>query len=253
MELSLQNKIAFVSGSSRGIGFAIAKELALHGARVILASRNKENLEKAQAEIEAAGGTAFFEVVHFGKPEQIQACVERVLQQHSKIDILVNNFGFNPVHTPLEEITLDHWQKMLDYNLTQYFFTSKLVIPSMKKQNYGKIINISSHSSTKVFPNFGAYGINKAGIDMLTKVLAAELADHNINVNGIAPGYVETDFNQHREDVKDKKNLASVIPLHHIGVPQDIAPLAAFLASDISRYITAEVVIADGGYSRIHQ
>lgn len=250
-EFSLENKIALISGSSRGIGFAIARAFSLHGAQVILASRSKDKLVNAKEDINNSGGKADYFPTHFGRPEEIEKMVQWAEEKYSTIDILVNNFGINPVSQPLSTYDLELWQKMLNHNLTNYFYTSKLVSRLMMKARYGKIINISSHAGYRPFKNYGAYAIVKSGIDMLTKVLAQELADYNINVNGIAPGYIETGFNKYRSDLPETAELIRQIPIHHIGQAQDVANLALFLACEESKYITGETIIADGGYVKL--
>lgn len=252
-EFSLDNKVALISGSSRGIGFAIAKTFALHGAKVIITSRNEANLIKAKKEINDAGGQADYCQTHFGKQKEIEKLFRRLEKKYSTVDILVNNFAINPVFKNLVEYDLSLWEKMLNHNLTNYFYTSKLASQLMIKARYGKIINISSHASYHPFKTAGAYAIVKSGIDMLTRVLALELADYNINVNGIAPGYIDTDFNKNRTDLPPANELTRLIPIHHIGQAQDIANLALFLASEEAKYITGEIIIADGGYVKLKQ
>ena len=192
--MELQGKIALVSGSSRGIGFAIAKALAGQGAEVIVTSRKQENLDAAVAEIEQAGGRAHSYAVHLGDPEAIDAMACYVREQWGRLDILVNNFGWNPVHQPLSEYPLDVFNKMLQYNLSNYFYTTRQLLPLMPDGAGATVINISSHSGSMPFENFGAYCIVKSGIDMMTRVFAKELASRRINVNGIAPGYVDTEI-----------------------------------------------------------
>lgn len=248
---SIKGKVAFISGSSKGIGFEIAKVFALHGAQVILCSRNEENLVRAQLEIEALGGKADRYCAHFGRHEEIEAVLDKVINKYSRIDILVNNFGINPVHQPLVDMELEMWQKMLTYNLTNYFYTSKVVARHMIQNKRGKIINISSVAGQHPFKNLGAYCVVKSGIDMLTKVLAQELADYGINVNGIAPGYVETSFHRTRTDLPSRELMLASIPIKHIGQPADIANAAYFLACDESKYITGETITIDGGFVRL--
>jgi NAD(P)-dependent dehydrogenase (short-subunit alcohol dehydrogenase family) len=252
MTVSLEGRIALVTGSSRGIGFQVAREFALNGATVILTSRKEENLIRAQKEIQSEGGEAFFIPAHFGKMEEIKSLMEKAITRFGRIDILVNNMGINPVHCPVYDLPFEIWEKMLNHNLTNYFYTSQLAAKNMIQNRYGKIINISSHSGEHPFRHFGAYSIVKSGINMLTRVFANELADFGINVNAIAPGYIETDFNKNRTDIQDKRKLREAIPIHRIGEPEDVASLALYLAGEESAYMTGEILTLDGGYNSLH-
>lgn len=244
----LSGKTALITGASRGIGLAIARTYALAGADVVLSSRKQEALNQAAQEIKADGGNAFPLAAHTGKPEQISNLVSETIQKFSGIDILVNNAGTNPHFGPILSAEESHWNKILDVNLKGYFRMVKSCVDSMRAQDGGKIINIASISGIVPEPGLGVYSVSKAGVLMLTKVLASELADDNIQVNAIAPGFIKTSFSQILWDTpKLKQAIIDNIPVGRIGIPQDISGIALYLASKASSFTTGATFTIDGG------
>lgn len=247
-DFSLEGKVAIVTGGSRGIGRAIALGLAGRGADLALCSRKLEGVEKVAGEVRDIGRKALAASVHNADGEAIRGFVKKVRQEMGRVDILVNNAGTNPVYGPLIEVTDEAWDKLMEVNLKGYFMFSRAVAPVMIEQKWGRIINIASIAGFRPEPGIGAYSVSKAGVVMLTKVLARELAQHNILVNAIAPGVIETRLSTHLTTTPElRERYLKDIPLGRFGKPEDMAGLAVYLASDASSYVTGTVILADGG------
>ncbi len=251
---SLKGKTAIVTGSSRGIGKAIALGFAKAGAKVVLSSRKVNDLEANAKEIKAFGGEAFPIQAHLGKVEEINRMVATVLEKFGRIDVLVNSAGTNPAMGTVLDSDERLWETIISVNLKGFYFTSQAVAKVMKKQGGGKIINIASIDGFKPEPWVSIYDISKAGVRMLTKTFAFELAPFNIQVNTIAPGPISTKlFDSHwfnvppEEAKKQKKALAERVPMGRIGEPDEIAGAAIYLASDASSYTTGAEIVIDGG------
>jgi NAD(P)-dependent dehydrogenase (short-subunit alcohol dehydrogenase family) len=253
-QFSLTGKNAVVTGGSRGIGKAIAMGLAKAGARVAVTSRKIGDLEAAAAEIKAFGGVAVPIQAHLGKAEEIERMVNAVVEQFGRIDILVNNAGASPAMGTVLDSEERLWDTIINLNMKGLYFTSQAVANLMKEQGGGKIINIASVDGFK--PEYGVsiYSISKAGVRMITKAFALELAPFNIQVNDIAPGPISTKMlNSHwfhlspEEAEKGKKMLAQKTPVGRIGEPDEIVGAAIYLASDASSYTTGSEIVVDGG------
>jgi NAD(P)-dependent dehydrogenase (short-subunit alcohol dehydrogenase family) len=245
---ALDGKVAIITGASKGIGEAIAKGFSKAGAQVVVSSRKVDGVERVASEIKEAGGEALAVQAHMGHPDQVSALVSKTIETWNRVDIIVNNAGTNPHFGPLLTADEGQFEKILDINLKGYFRLCKVVFPHMVTQGGGKIINISSVAGTRPGPGMGAYSISKAGINMLTKVLASELGEHNIQVNAIAPGLVKTKFSTvlwQNEDIL--RHQESITPLGRIGLPEDVVGAALFFASAASDWITGTVMIVDGG------
>jgi NAD(P)-dependent dehydrogenase (short-subunit alcohol dehydrogenase family) len=253
-KFSLKGKVAIVTGGSRGIGQGIAFGFAKAGAKVIVTSRKAQDLEATAAEIRAFGGEVLVLPAHLGKFAEIQRVVDAVVAQYGRIDILVNNAGASPAMGSVLDSDERLWDTIMNLNLKGVYFLSQACAKVMKKQGGGKIINVASIDGFKPEPLVSVYSVSKAGVRMITKAFAGELAGFNIQVNTIAPGPISTKmmdshwFNLSPEDAKKaKKALEDLLPMKRIGYPEDIAGAAIYLASDASNYTTGTEIIVDGG------
>ncbi len=245
---NLDGKVAIVTGASKGIGEAIAMGLAQAGAKVVVSSRKQAGVDRVAQGIREAGGEAFSIQAHMGYPEQVEALVAQTMEKWGRVDIAVNNAGTNPHFGPLLTADEGQLEKILDVNLKGYFRLCKEVVPPMEELGGGKIINITSVVGIRPGTSMGAYSISKAGVIMLTKVLANELGSSNIQVNAIAPGLIKTKFSQalwQNEDLL--RHQEGVTPLGRIGLPEDVIGAALFLASPASDWVTGMVLLVDGG------
>jgi len=245
---NLSGKVALVTGASRGIGLAIAQAFAAAGARVVLSSRVQESLDQAAAGIRAAGGEALAVAAHTGDPAAVQGLAAKVIATFGGLDILVNNAGTNPHFGPILSAEESQWEKILDVNLRGYFRVSKVCVESMRRRGGGKIINIASVNGLQAQPGMGVYCVSKAGVIMLTHVLALELAGDNIQVNAIAPGLIKTRFSRVLWDTPQlSQAILRNIPQGRFGEPEELTGLALYLASPASSFTTGAVFVVDGG------
>jgi gluconate 5-dehydrogenase len=250
--LSLKGKIAVVTGGGRGIGKFIAKGLAEAGADIVLGSRKFDNCVAAAKEIESLGVRSLPVQCDLEQPEDIARLIEAAMSSFGRIDILVNNAGLT-WGAPTLQYPLDKWEKVMHVNLRAVFLLCKEVANIMVRQERGKIINITSvlsfRGATEEMNAALAYNASKGAINALTLDLAVKLAEHHINVNGIAPGYFDTDLiNYAKQDKNFTKKFLSRIPMARLGGEDDIKGSAVFLASDASDYITGHILCVDGGY-----
>ncbi len=250
MGKTLLDKVAIVTGASKGIGEAIARAFAGEGAKVVVSSRKQELVETVVEGIFAEGGEALAIAAHMGEPDQVKALVEKTVEHWGRVDIAVNNAATNPHFGPLLTADEGQLEKILDVNLKGYFRLCKEVEPIMKEQGGGKIINLASIAGLRPALNMGVYSISKAGVIMLTQVLANELGYANIQVNALAPGLIRTKFSR---ALWDNPSLVEMVeartPLGRLGEVEDVVGAAIFLASPASDYITGEVIVIDGGTS----
>jgi NAD(P)-dependent dehydrogenase (short-subunit alcohol dehydrogenase family) len=244
----LSGKVALITGASRGIGEAIAIAYSQAGARVVLASRKQADLDQVAEKIRAAGGDVLAMAAHTGDMDAISAVVEKASATYGGIDVVVNNAATNPHFGSILTAEEGHWDKILDVNVKGYFRVVKACVESMQARGGGKVINMSSVAGLEPQPMMGVYSVSKAAVIMLTKVLAAELAPYNIQVNAIAPGFVKTRFsaalwqNPHINEAILKR-----IPQKRMAEPEEIAGLAVYLASPASSFVTGSVFSIDGG------
>ncbi len=253
-QFSLNGKVAVVTGGGRGIGQAIAYGFAKAGAQVVVTSRKAADLEATAATIGAFGGKAFPLPAHLGRTEEIQKMVNTVMEKFGRIDILVNNAGASPAMGTVLDSDERLWDTIMNLNLKGVYFTSQAVAKIMKTQGGGKIINVASVDGFNPEPFVSVYSISKAGVRMITKAFASELASFNIQVNTIAPGPIDTKMmNSHwahlppEEAKKARAALERILPTGRIGQPDEIAGAALFLASAASSYTTGTEIVIDGG------
>ena len=241
----LKNKVAVVTGASRGIGKSIAEFYAKAGAHVSCISRNKDTLDDVVKTIISNGGSASTNAFDVSKFIEFQDNINDIVKEHGTIDILVNNAGIT-IDKLIMRMNDDDWNKVLDINLKGAFNGIKSVARTMMKARTGRIINISSVVGLTGNSGQANYAASKAGLIGLSKASAKELSSRGITVNCIAPGYINTDMTANITD-ENKENLYSQIPLGRIGNPNDIATAALFLASDEAGYITGQTLTVDGG------
>ncbi|EQB12191.1 SDR family NAD(P)-dependent oxidoreductase [Sphingobium lactosutens] len=245
----LAGKGAIVTGSSRGIGKAIAQTLAANGANVIISSRTQEACDAVAQEINGReGGRATAIAASIGSKEDIESLVAAAREALGTIDILVCNAASNPYYGPMRSISDGQFEKILRNNLLSTHWLSAMVSEEMMDRGWGSIIVVSSIGGLRSSTTIGAYNISKAADFQLVRNLAAEYGPHGVRVNAIAPGLIRTDFAKALWE--DEDNLARALsgtPLGRIGEPDDVAGAALFLASDMARYITGQTIIVDGG------
>lgn len=240
---------AIVTGSSRGIGRAIAEAFAAHGANVVISSRKQTACDEVAAAIaKRGGGHATAIAANVGIKAELEQLIQRSRAALGRIDILVCNAASNPYYGPMAGITDEQFEKILRNNLLSSHWLSAMVSPNMTAQGRGSIILISSMGGLRGSPVIGAYNISKAADFQLARNLAVEYGASGVRVNCIAPGLIKTDFA--RALWEDPANLAKALsgtPLARIGEPEDIAGTALFLASNASRYVTGQTIVVDGG------
>jgi 3-oxoacyl-[acyl-carrier protein] reductase len=246
-----KNKSIVVTGGSRGIGRAIAIEFANQDYDVLITYLSNEIAAQEVLEaIEAAGAKGVAIKADTCDKTSAGKIIECALNAFGKIDVLVNNAGISPPKEFLVDQTVEDWDATMDANLSSAFRMVKAVIPHMRKQASGNIINISSNVTRRLAPNFGPYAVSKAGLEALTQVLSKEEASHGIRVNAIAPGFIETDmlrnaFNELGE--AKAREYEESIPMKRLGRPEEIANMVAVLASNTSSFVTGQVIYVNGG------
>lgn len=241
----MANRIAFVTGASRGIGRACALALSGGGAKVALAARQIEKLEEVAAEVRGAGGEAYVVPIDLASPESIKEAFGKASKEFGRIDILINNAGLTRDGLALR-MKRDDWDAVIQTNLSGSFFCIQQVLPGMVRERWGRIVNITSIVGESGNPGQANYVASKAGLIGLTKSLAQELASRNITVNAVAPGFIETDMTASLND-ELKAKITESVPLKRMGKPEEIAAAVKFLAGDEASYITGHVLDVNGG------
>ncbi|MDR3565496.1 MAG: glucose 1-dehydrogenase [Negativicutes bacterium] len=245
----LSGKTALVTGGSKGIGFGMAQALAHAGADMIIVSRNLEEGEQAAQEMRAMGRKAIALSCDVTSPAAVAAMVEKAVAAFGKIDILLNNAGMN-IRKAVVDIAEEDWDKVIDTNLKGIFLVAQAVGKEMIKQKSGKIINIASIMGAVGMPMLASYCASKGGVIQLTKVLALEWAQYNINVNCIGPAYIRTPMTAGwLNDEERLKVILDSTPLRRLGEVEDLAGPVVFLASDWSNYVTGHTLLVDGGWA----
>jgi len=243
--MKLEGRVALITGASQGIGHACALALARQGASIAVAARNQQKLDELVKEIETAGGKAAAFVIDVADEEQVKSGIKSAIARFGKIDILVNNAGITRDQLVMRMKRAD-WDSVLNTNLTSAYLCIQQVIPSMLKQRWGRIINITS-----VFGQMGQagqanYAASKAGLIGLTMAMAREVASRNITCNAVAPGFIETSMTAALSE-EFRQTAVKTIPLGRVGSPNDVASAVTFLASEEASYITGHVLNVNGG------
>ncbi|MFO7962707.1 MAG: SDR family oxidoreductase [Desulfobacterales bacterium] len=250
LNYDLADKVVVVTGGSRGIGLHMAGMLLREQANVVICGRKQAGLDAAAAQLNSSDRLLSVSA-HIAKEEDVDALFEAVVHRFGRLDILVNNVGMNMV-TGVTDADPGLWRKIIDTNLTGTFLCSRKAGQLMREQNKGKIVSISSLAAHRASPAMGIYGIAKAGIEMMTKVLAQELAPHNIQVNAVAPGMVRTDFSKpFWSNPEFYSTIIKSIPLGRIAECADVVHPVLFLCSEGSNFITGQTLLVDGGASAV--
>ena len=248
-QFSLEGKVAIITGSSKGIGKAIAKGFAENGAQVVISSRSQEACDEVVKEFVSEGLKAIGIACHIGKPAQRENLVTQTIAAFGRIDILVNNAAINPFFGPVEEIDPSIFDKIMEVNVKAPWSLSNLVLPHLKTNKKGSIINIASVEGLKPNMGLGLYGVSKAALIMLTKSQASEWGKYGIRTNAICPGLIKTKFSQALwSNEQLMKQVEHHLPLRRAAEPIEMAGLAVYLASDASSYTTGAILNADGGH-----
>ncbi|MBI2061331.1 MAG: SDR family oxidoreductase [Nitrospirae bacterium] len=241
-----KNKVAIVTGASRGIGKAIAAGLAAGGAKLVLTSRKEPELRAAADEIKRDGAEILVHPAHVGREEEIQRLVETAHSTFGRIDCLVNNAGTNPTMSMLLDTSVEVWDKIFGLNVRGYFLMSKFAVAHMTEG--GAIVNVSSTAGLRPMPGLGVYSVSKAAVIHLTKTMAFELASRKIRVNAIAPGLIKTKLSSALwENEAIYSEVMKHTPLDRMGDPEEVAAAACYLLSSESAYITGHTLVLDGG------
>ncbi len=244
--LRLANKVALITGASKGIGRSIAEVFADHGAKVILVGRTEASLKQAVEHILKRGGEASFIAADVSREEDMQRMAAVALKQYGRIDILIHNAGIYPL-ARLEDMTSEEWHTVLNTNLSGTFYAVKACLPIMKQQKYGRIVFTSSISGPRVgYPAASHYTASKGGMDGFMKTIAIELAKYNITVNAVEPGNIITEGLEDLGKAHLEK-LTRAVPMGRLGKPEEVVYAHLFLASDEAQYITGQSIVVDGG------
>jgi NAD(P)-dependent dehydrogenase (short-subunit alcohol dehydrogenase family) len=246
----LDNKVAIVTGASKGIGEAMARGLAEFGAKVVVSSRKQESVEAVAESFQNDGLEAIAIAANMGNVEDAQTLIDQTVDAYGGIDIIINNAAANPVFGPIQNTEERAFDKIVDVNLKGPFELCKNAHPILKQRGGGSIINISSIGGLTPERGIGIYSVSKAGLINLTKAMAQDWGSDNIRVNAICPGLIKTKFSEAlwgNEPILDR--FLQHIPLNRVGTSEDVAGLAVYLASDAAAYCTGGVYLIDGGYA----
>ena len=244
----LKDKVAIVTGASRGIGRAIAELFAREGAAVVICGRKQETLDQVASQIPNGPGRIYPLACHVGRPDQIQRLVETANREFGKIDILVNNAATNIAQEPVLQVDEARFDKMIEVNLKSSFRLIQAVAPGMCSRGWGSIVNIASIAGLRPQYQGMLYSMTKAALIMMTQCYAMELGPQGVRVNAIAPGLIQTTLSEYywKDDAKRAKIIEEQ-PVKHLGQPAEVAEMALLLASDRGSYITGQTMVVDGG------
>jgi len=247
-DIDLSGKVALVTGGSRGLGRDIALAMAERGAKVAICSRKRENLDQAVKEFQNRGLSLMARDAHVARSDQVEALFQAIDEEFGRLDILINNVGTNILTPAVVEADEGLWDRIIDTSLKSAFLVSSHAVRLMKKAGGGKIVNISSIAARRASRGMGIYCVAKAGLEMLTKVLAVELASEHINVNAVAPCMVRTKFSEplwSNEGIYNE--IIKTIPMGRIAETGDVVGAVLFLVSDLANFVTGDVITVDGG------
>ncbi len=249
-QFHMDGKVALITGSTRGIGRAIAEGFAEAGAKVVINGRSADGVSRVVAELRREGGDAAGAPGDITNPEQVERVFSATLEAYRRIDVLVNNASISTVYKRAEDVTPDEWHQHLSSNLTAAFLCSRLAGRYMKDHGGGVIVNLSSIGGQVALTRLLAYCVAKGGLDQMTRVMAAEWAPYGIRVNAIAPAFVETDMTRGLlHHARYAPELLAKTPLGRFGTPLEVVGAAIYLASDASSYVTGHVLAVDGGWA----
>ena len=244
----LTGKIAVITGSSKGIGRAIAERMAEHGAKVVISSRKPEPCEEVAAGIRAKGGEAIVIPCHVAYKDQLQNLVDKTVAHWGGIDILVGNAGINPYFGPTSGISDEVWDRIMGTNIRSNMWLTNMACPHIAARGGGAVIIVSSVGGLRGTAHLGAYAVSKAADMQLARNICVEWGPKNIRVNTIAPGLIKTDFAKALwSDDARRKSREAATPLRRIGEPKDIGGVAVFLAAEAGSFVTGQMIVADGG------
>jgi NAD(P)-dependent dehydrogenase (short-subunit alcohol dehydrogenase family) len=249
MELfDLTGKVAIITGSSKGIGEAMALALARAGAKVVISSRSQESVDEVAAKFKAEGFEAVGIACHVGDEAQLKNLVDKTMEAFGRIDVLINNAATNPIFGPIEDASADAFDKIMNVNVKSPWILSNLCLPELKKNN-GTVIHIASVEGLHPGFGLGLYSVSKASLIMLTKNQAKEWGKYGVRVNAICPGLVKTKFSSALwQNDKILKQVERTLPAGRMAMPEEMTGLAVLLASNAASYMTGGVYTADGGY-----
>jgi len=251
-DFSVSDRVALVTGASRGIGEAIAEALVDQGATVVLASRKQADLDQVAERLNTkrAGGAVAI-AAHGGREEDLRKLVDASIERLGRIDVLVNNAATNPYFGPIIDAELAAWDKTFEVNLRGMFILTQLVWRAWMEEHGGAVINVASVGGLRPGIGLGVYNVTKAGVIMLTRQLARELGG-KVRVNAVAPGLIKTHFARALwENDAIRERVVAGNPMGRIGSPEEVAAAVAFLASDAASYINGEVIVIDGGGAEV--
>ncbi|GAB2630129.1 SDR family NAD(P)-dependent oxidoreductase [Belliella aquatica] len=247
---SLENKVALITGASKGIGYSIAEVFAAAGAKVVISSRKQDDLDELASALQNKGYEVTGVACNVGKLEELHNLVEKTVAKYGTIDILVNNAAANPVFGPVHETSSDAFDKIMNVNLKAPFELMKLCLPYLRNSSNASVINISSVGGISPEVGLGIYSVSKAALISMSKVFAKEWGDYKIRVNVICPGLIKTKFSEALwSNEKIMTSMMKMLPIKRVGEPEEIGMMALFLASSSASYTTGAVLTADGGFT----